>query len=69
MNKQLILKNNLKSIRNSKNLSQEQLADLVGSTRQTVISIEKGIFNPSVKLALLISVALDCKIEDLFFFE
>ncbi len=69
MNKELILKNNLKNIRNSKNLSQEQLASLVGTTRQTIIAIEKGVFNPSVKLALLMSVALDCKIEDLFFFD
>ena len=69
MKSELVLKNNLKNIRNNKNLSQEQLAILVGSTRQTIIAIEKGVFNPSVKLALLISVALDCKIEDLFFFE
>ena len=69
MNKELILKNNLKNVRNAKNLSQEQLASLVGTTRQTVIAIEKGIFNPSVKLALLMSVALDCKIEELFFFD
>lgn len=68
MDKGLILRNNLKEIRNAKNLSQEQLASLVGTTRQTVIAIEKGMFNPSAKLALIMCVALDCKFEDLFYF-
>ena len=68
MDKNLILQNNLKEIRISKNLSQEQLATLVGTTRQTIISIEKQIFNPTAKLALLLCVALDCQFEDLFFF-
>lgn len=68
MDKELILKNNLKEVRNSKNLSQEELAKLVGTSRQTIISIEKGIFNPTVKLALLISIALETPVENLFFF-
>ena len=68
MDKNLILQNNLKEIRTRKSLSQEQLATLVGTTRQTIISIEKQVFNPTAKLALLLCVALDCKFEDLFFF-
>lgn len=68
MDKNLVLQNNLKQIRTGKNLSQEQLAALVGTTRQTIISIEKQVFNPTAKLALLLCVALDCKFEDLFFF-
>ena len=68
MDKNLKLQNNLKEIRINKNLSQEQLASLVGTTRQTIISIEKQVFNPTAKLALLLCVALDCKFEDLFFF-
>ena len=68
MDKDLKLQNNLKELRTRKNLSQEQLASLVGTTRQTIISIEKQIFNPTAKLALLLCVALDCKFEDLFFF-
>ena len=68
MDKNLILKNNLKEFRTNKGLSQEQLATLVGSTRQTIISIEKQVFNPTAKLALLLCVALDCKFEELFFF-
>ena len=68
MDKTLKLQNNLKEIRTSKNLSQNELATLVGTTRQTIIAIEKQIFNPTAKLALLLCVALDCKFEDLFFF-
>ncbi len=69
MKNKLILKNNIKEVRNNKNLSQLELANLVGTTRQTIISIEKGTYYPSAKLALLITIALDCKFEDLFFFE
>lgn len=68
MDNKLILKNNLKSIRTSKNLSQEELAKLVGTSRQTIIAIEKGIFNPSAKLALLICIALDTNFEKMFYF-
>ncbi len=68
MDNKLILKNNLKSARQEKNLSQEELALMVGTTRQTIIAVEKGSFNPSAKLALLLCVALDKKFEELFFF-
>ena len=68
MDNELVLLNNLKDIRKSKGFSQEELASLVGTTRQTIIAIEKGIFNPSAKLALLICIALDEKFEDIFFF-
>ena len=68
MDKNLKLQNNLKELSASKNFSQEQLAALVGTTRQTIISIEKQVFNPTAKLALLLCVALDCKFEQLFFF-
>lgn len=68
MDKNLKLQNHLKTIRTGKNLSQEQLANLVGTTRQTIIAIEKQVFNPTAKLALLLCVALDCKFEELFYF-
>ena len=68
MDSELILKNNLKSARQKKGLSQEELAKTVGTTRQTIISIEKNLFNPSAKLALLLCVALDEKFENLFYF-
>ena len=68
MKKELILKNCLKEARAKRNLSQEELANMVGTSRQTIIAIEKGGFNPSAKLALLLCVALDVKFEDLFYF-
>ena len=64
----LKLLNKIKERRNEKEISQEQLANLVGTTRQTIISIEKGIYCPSAKLALLICIALDSEFEELFFF-
>ena len=67
MDNELVLKNNLQAIRKAKKLSQDVLAKMVGTTRQTIISIEKGIFNPSAKLGLLISIALDTKFEELFY--
>ena len=69
MKNQLELHNNLKSARMEKHLSQEELAALVGVSRQTISSIETGQFNPTAKLALLLCVALDQKFESLFYFE
>lgn len=68
MDDKLILKNNLKSIRLEKNISQQQLADMVGVSRNTISSIETGQFNPTAKLALIICIALDKKFEDIFYF-
>lgn len=68
MDKDLVLKNNLKQARIEQNLSQEELAKMVGTTRQTIIAIEKGTFSPTAKLALLLCVALNKKFEELFFF-
>lgn len=68
MNETLKLQNNLKTVRTEHGYSQEKLAELVGTTRQTIIAIEKQIFNPTAKLALLLCIALDCKFEDLFYF-
>jgi len=50
-------------------LSQQQLADMVGVSRQTIVSIERGDYAPSVKLALLLARELDVKVEDLFVLE
>jgi len=69
MKKKLELCNHLKAARADKCLSQEELALLVGVSRQTISSIETGQFNPTAKLALLLCVALDKKFEDLFYFE
>lgn len=66
---ELVLKNRLKVARAEKNLTQGQLADLVGVSRQTISSIETGQFNPTAKLALILCIALDKKFEELFYFE
>ncbi|MBO6145546.1 MAG: helix-turn-helix transcriptional regulator [Bacilli bacterium] len=68
MNKELILKNNLKEIRTEKKLSQKELADLVGVSRNTISSIETGQYQPTAKLALTLAIALDKKFEDIFYF-
>ena len=68
MNDQLILKNRLKEIRTEKDLSQAELAEMVGVSRNTISSIETGQFNPTAKLALILCIALDKKFEELFFF-
>ena len=68
MEDSLDLKNNLKKVRAEANLSQQQLADMVGVSRNTISSIETGQFNPTAKLALILCIALDKKFEELFFF-
>ena len=68
MKKQLILKNNLKEIRKEKNISQQELADIVGVSRNTISSIETGQYEPTAKLAYVICIALDKKFEDMFYF-
>ena len=69
MNDDIQLKNRLKVARAEKNLSQEQLAVLAGVTRQTISSIETGQYCPTAKLALILSIKLDKKFEELFYFE
>ena len=69
MDDQLILKNRRKVARAEKGLSQTQLAELVGVSRNTISSIETGQFNPTAKLALILCIALDKKFEELFYFE
>lgn len=68
MDDKLILKNNLKEIRSQRGLSQSQLAEVVGVSRNTISSIETGQYSPTAKLALVLCIALDVKFEDLFYF-
>ncbi|GAB6160076.1 helix-turn-helix transcriptional regulator [Howardella ureilytica] len=56
----------LKSARTAKNLSQQQLADIVGVSRQTVNAIENGDYNPTINLCIAICKALDKTLDDLF---
>lgn len=68
MNDKLILKNRLRAARTERGLSQNQLAELVGVSRNTISSIETGQFSPTAKLALILCTALDKKFEELFYF-
>ncbi|MBO4279609.1 MAG: helix-turn-helix transcriptional regulator [Spirochaetales bacterium] len=62
------MKNNIKAVRTQQGLSQSQLAEMVGVSRNTISSIETGQFNPTAKLALVLCIALDRKFEELFYF-
>lgn len=68
MKEELKLKNRLKEVRNEKQLSQLQLSQMVGVSRNTISSIENGQFNPTAKLALILCISLDKKFEELFYF-
>ena len=68
MNDELKLRNRLKEARTEKGLSQAQLAEMVGVSRNTISSIETGQFNPTAKLALVLCIVLDKKFEELFYF-
>ena len=59
----------LKLARVEKGLSQQELADLVNATRQTIGLIEKGKYNPSLNLCLKIAKTLDRTLNDLFWYE
>lgn len=65
----LVLRNRLKEIRKEQRLSQDELAKMVGVSRNTISSIETGQFNPTAKLALILCIALDKKFEELFYFD
>ncbi|MBP3841471.1 MAG: helix-turn-helix transcriptional regulator [Bacilli bacterium] len=68
MKTELILKNNLKEVRKEKNISQQELADMVGVSRNTISSLETGQYEPTAKLAYILCIALDMKFEELFYF-
>jgi putative transcriptional regulator len=63
------LKNRLRVARAEKNISQEELANLVGVTRQTISSIENGQYCPSTFLAFLLAKKLEKPIDQLFFLD
>ena len=69
MNSHLKLKNNLKQFRKEKGYTQKQLADIIGTTKNTISSIETGQFCPTAYLAALLCYSLECKFEDLFYLE
>lgn len=63
------MKNRIKDFRKESNITQQQLADLVSVSSRTIISLEKGKYNPSVLLAYKIAQVFKVSIEDLFIFE
>ena len=69
MNSHLQLKNKLKEKRQEKGLTQTDLAKQVGTSKNTISSIETSQFCPTAYLAALLCLALDCTFEELFYFE
>lgn len=69
MNDKTKLRNRLKVARAELNISQEQLADMAGVSRQTISSIETGQYCPTAKLALILSRCLQKSFEGLFYLE
>ena len=63
------MKNKLKEYRQESGFSQDKLAEKLGVSRQTIISIEKGRYNPSLPLAMILAELFETTIEKLFFLE
>ena len=59
----------LKAARAARDMSQQQLAEAVGVSRQTINAIEKGDYNPTIKLCLAICRTLGCTLDELFWEE
>jgi putative transcriptional regulator len=62
------MENSLKVLRAKKDITQEELAEIVNVSRQTINAIETGKYNPSLELAFKLADCFDCKIEDIFDF-
>lgn len=60
------IETNLKQLRESKGVTQKELADTVGVRRETIIHLEKNKYNPSLELALKISKTFEVSVESLF---
>ena len=63
------IENNLKVWRAKFNLTQEELAELVGVTRKTINTLERGIYTPSVSLALKIAGIFETQVEEVFYLK
>jgi putative transcriptional regulator len=63
------MNNQIKELRAQRGLTQQELADIVGVRRETIVFTESGKYNPSLKLAFRISRALGTCIEEVFIFE
>jgi putative transcriptional regulator len=65
----ICIENRVKLARVEKGLTQEQLADLIGVTRQTILLIEAGKYNPTLKLCLMLKKVTGKKLDDLFWIK
>ena len=65
----MALSTKLKEYREAKGLMQADLAELVGVRRETIVNLEKGKYNPSLKLAMDIAKVFHTTVEELFFFD
>ena len=63
------MNNNLKDLRKLKNLSQNDLADALSVSRQTINSIENGKFDPSLTLAMKLTRYFEVSLEDIFIYK
>lgn len=63
------MKNRLESLRRQRGIKQEELADALEVSRQTIGSLENGRYNPSILLAFKISKFFEMRIEDIFIYE
>ena len=63
------MKNDLSTLRAANDMSQGDLAEAVGVTRQTINSIERQRYNPSLELAFKLALYFDCRIEDIFHYQ
>jgi putative transcriptional regulator len=59
----------LKEYRVNRNIKQDELANLVGVRRETIIRLEKGLYNPSLKLAMDLAKIFEVSVEELFIFK
>ena len=63
------MKNRIEEIRNDKGIKQEEIAKMLGVSRQTISSLENGRYNPSIILAFKIAKLFDMAIEEIFIYE
>jgi putative transcriptional regulator len=63
------MRNNIKVFRAMNDMTQQDLAEKAGVTRQTILAIEKGKYDPSLSLAFKISRVFNVNVEDVFFYD